>query len=1384
MGVHGLWELLSPVGHRVSNEHVRNKILAVDISIWLTQFVKAMRDAEGAQVRNAHLLGVLRRCIKLLYLSVRPVLVFDGATPGLKRRTLAGRRSMRDRHEAKLRRLAERMLVNRMKISVLGAAIQTKRKGFKTKGNGRSTKSKQLTNPARNIHQAHGEAAEASDEGTRTQKSQEETEEEEEDCVQPVYGTNPVRARTPNDEKTIPPEVIRIQEEEDAIFAADLADEEEAMTRERDAAPIDMPYDVDDIDDGTLQDLPPTMQSEIFKQIKFNQRARHRERMLLQKNDPTQFSRAQIEGFLQNTALNRKIRNARSVLNDKSGASNRIASDSKRQYVLEDKNERSLSSEGSFSNDHSSDDSSDDDFSAAGLEPRKGIMRKAAPDILAQLRAKRDAKLGVSSAMREERNQIRRENDQKRSGVGWASRVLEGKGSLVLGGRSALGASSREATKVMSESDCESWDDARSSENMQANGTKDTASALVESDDDDSDEWEDGDAASLPNDSEEAPDFGFPGCKRNLFKTTDGGVEHSSRHEIVERQLVNASVKKEVEGETKKQASQGNCESRSGDVNEISEEGRVEEPEVSVPKRRCELFDLDATSDGDSDVWEELILESRHGPTPDENSILEKGEQGNSLAGRCKTQTNDVGGMSKQDNVKKPNFCGQKRRIGLLDLNAAGNEDFENLEDPIAEGPLPAHQNTQTSLITNLSEDRTASGGPAPSTSFAERPNDDNLKSGQSGNKFLALGLNEGAVRGNLSHSPQTGLQTIQDCGYPVAEGPQGQDRRNQMKQSTEAPSLAVEQELRKQVSNASKRVTFHEVDVSKQPRPAVESMTGLKSAPDLNTVDGDMSSARDVPDNHAKNITHKRKADAEEQEDLQLAVALSLQEGKSQERDAEEQKDLQLAVALSLKEGKSQETPTLREGKARILEQETAHLGMHQGTEKEIFERDRSMSSDRVFGLGQAGGGKAAEPKTTDEMQIEAKINSRNDHTLDDVKKYDYLENVTQAAEPQSDGHPDKIVAVQSEEAKHFEATELSTERMQELRDELEIEGRELQRQKTSHQGGAESVSEEMYGEARDLLKLFGIPYLEAPEEAEAQCAFLNMEGVVDGVITEDSDAFLFGAQTVYRKLFSEGQFAEAYEARHICSKLGLDRDLLIRLAYLLGSDYTVGVRGVGVVNSMEILEAFPGENGLQEFRDWTKKVTVFDEQPEEEVMTGKSREAIRRRFCWKHRNMKRNWEVRPEFPNKAVAEAYLRPRINPSTERFRWGRVDFTGLRSFCWEKFGWEEDRFELAVGPLRQKLKSDRAEKGQTRIDEFFKPHRFAKIRSVRLQTAVTGMVGAEAEDLMADTLGRPKVKRRKTAAVANIAVDSDEEKEMMAAAEKAERKLGERKGKAG
>lgn len=102
----------------------------------------------------------------------------------------------------------------------------------------------------------------------------------------------------------------------------------------------------------------------------------------------------------------------------------------------------------------------------------------------------------------------------------------------------------------------------------------------------------------------------------------------------------------------------------------------------------------------------------------------------------------------------------------------------------------------------------------------------------------------------------------------------------------------------------------------------------------------------------------------------------------------------------------------------------------------------------------------------------------------------------------------------------------------------------------------------QDKFNSLKHLLQIMGIPYIDSPSEAEAQCAFLESKGLVDGIITEDSDVFLFGGRKIYRGVFRKKM--ESYEMVRVEKELGLGRDKLVLLAMFLGSDYTLGIKGV----------------------------------------------------------------------------------------------------------------------------------------------------------------------------------------------------------------------------
>lgn len=116
-----------------------------------------------------------------------------------------------------------------------------------------------------------------------------------------------------------------------------------------------------------------------------------------------------------------------------------------------------------------------------------------------------------------------------------------------------------------------------------------------------------------------------------------------------------------------------------------------------------------------------------------------------------------------------------------------------------------------------------------------------------------------------------------------------------------------------------------------------------------------------------------------------------------------------------------------------------------------------------------------------------------------------------------------------------------------------------ELERNKRDRLGV--SITERMTNECMDLLKLFGIPYIVAPMEAEAQCAFLNQIELTDGTITDDSDIWLFGGQTVYKNFFDQNKYVQEFKAANIERLFHVDRHKMIQMSILVGSDYTSGM-------------------------------------------------------------------------------------------------------------------------------------------------------------------------------------------------------------------------------
>ncbi len=118
--------------------------------------------------------------------------------------------------------------------------------------------------------------------------------------------------------------------------------------------------------------------------------------------------------------------------------------------------------------------------------------------------------------------------------------------------------------------------------------------------------------------------------------------------------------------------------------------------------------------------------------------------------------------------------------------------------------------------------------------------------------------------------------------------------------------------------------------------------------------------------------------------------------------------------------------------------------------------------------------------------------------------------------------------------------------------------------------------MSHEIIEGSKKLLELMGVPYIQAKGEGEAQASYMVEKGDAWAVGSQDYDCILFGAPRMVRNLTITGGKAnlEIINLEKVLKDLEITREQLVDIAILVGTDFNMGVKGIGAKTGLKLIK------------------------------------------------------------------------------------------------------------------------------------------------------------------------------------------------------------------
>lgn len=1180
MGVTGLWQILHPYAVPIKLETLNRKRLAVDASIWIYQFLKAVRDKEGNALRNSHVVGFYRRICKLLFFGIKPVFVFDGGAPVLKRNTVSERKKRREGRREDAIRTAGRLLT-----------MQMQRRAEEEEQRRKAARDDDVEEEA-----VPDEALVYADENLMSQQERQQNRKfRKKDAYHlPDLDVSLNAMGQPND-----PRIMSLEELQ--TYAKQFEAGEDINVYDFSKIDYDSPF---------FTSLPASDRYNILNAARLRSRLRMghtKEQLDSMFQDRMAFSKFQIERVRERNELTQRLMHLNEGGDTLFNTGSRVAGEKGREYVLV-KNE---GVEGGWALGVISDEGTKQE-TAIDLDKPAPVTKREDEEwedeedfedvpIEGLNRLPKRQKFDYNGAS-ETGKQRQAFYKSRRSVVRPKAKQKHDENSLFV-------SEDREAEEG------EGWEDVDANENADLFGENDAEDeelqrAIAMSLQQNAETAAPADADTVSNDDPAASDDEMLEAFHQSAVPEARPLPKGSGRAIAS--IVNKRAF-DVAPESREVTSFGVPAPKSDDSND-DEEDTVDLQAALAESRRTRRratppLQRPKSPTNPIDTATRVAKKAGFsGPLP-----FEKLDLGSSLLGKKKIQERSeaiAGGFEHPEIAQNPQKTGDPLPpwfSGTLEDDIKKQRDLESEE----------RQRTRDF-----------------NKQFQFQSRGERTLQKQYTNEVIDLEAEE--EQSKPRHSEVIALEVDDEAVSPVGEGQSVHDPKTPMDDLSN--QRTVDAFVGERDSNADD-------SFSKIKDPVTYQVDALNEAhEDMNEHKSRASGLHTTGEMINSNVDDEEMLDWSQSDD---------------------------------------ERPQELEGETKIP-YETAFVAERSRSPSMEFE-DVGIPDKPLLGISPTR--ENTQSSVTSAQVGSAPLLAHEDSIMDDLEQEEF--------DDFSDPEDEQLLlqlAKEAEEHARFASTLNNKSQAQNIAD-YEKELKQLRNQQKKDRRDADEVTHIMITECQQLLRLFGLPYVTAPMEAEAQCAELVRLGLVDGIVTDDSDCFLFGGTRVYKNMFNQAKLVECYLSSDL-EKAGWPRDKLVQAVHLLGSDYTEGLPGIGPVGAAEILGEF---QTLDDFKEWWNGVQMN--------MIPKSEDAgkpVRRKL----RKQSTKLFLPPTFPDARVDVAYTNPDVDKDPEQFQWGVPDLDALRSFLMATIGWSEERTDEVLVPVIRDMNRRMDEGTQSNITAFF------------------------------------------------------------------------------